>query len=100
MPSQQIRILLDNAVMTPEEGTQGAEASRILNEVFGTQSRAQHLDIVKKLNRYLALIDTDQWDTDEALALRKELDEWGRGHEPELIKADIDIRMKEYQRQL
>jgi predicted ATP-binding protein involved in virulence len=101
VPSEQIRIILDGGeVILAEDGTQGAEASRILNEVFGTQSRAQHLDIVKKLNRYLALIDTDQWDTDDALALRKELDDWGRGHEPELIKADIDIRMKEYQRQL
>jgi predicted ATP-binding protein involved in virulence len=96
----QIRILTDNQVIKGEAGTQGAEASRILREVFGVELRAQHLDIVKKLNRYLALIDNDKWDTEEALTLRQTLDEWSHGHEPELTKADIDIRMKQFQRQL
>ena len=96
----QIKILTDNQVITGEAGTQGAEAPRILREVFGVELRAQHLEIVKKLNRYLALIDNDQWDTEEAVTLRQTLDEWSHGHEPELTKADIDIRMKQFQRQL
>jgi predicted ATP-binding protein involved in virulence len=96
----QIRILTNNQVIKGEAGTQGAEASRILREVFGVELRAQHLDIVKKLNRYLELIDNDKWDTEEALILRQTLDEWSHGHEPELTKADIDIRMKQFQRQL
>jgi len=95
-----IRILADNQAITGEPGTQGAEASRILREVFGVELRAQHLEIVKKLNRYLELIDNDKWDTEEAITLRKMLDEWSQGHEPELTKADIDIRMKQFQRQL
>lgn len=100
VPSHQIRILADNRIISAEAGTQGAEASRILNEVFGVESRAQNLEIVQKLNRYLELIDDNKWDTEEALALRQVLDEWSRGNEPELVKADIDIRMKEFQRQL
>jgi hypothetical protein len=68
--------------------------------VFGVEPRAQNLEIVQKLNRYLELIDKDQWDTGEALTLRQTLDEWSRGNEPELVKADIDIRMKAFQRQL
>ncbi|MGB4497388.1 MAG: AAA family ATPase [Methylococcaceae bacterium] len=96
----QIRILADNQVIAGEAGTQGAEASRILKDVFGVESRPQNLEIVKKLNSYLELIDKDEWDTKDALKLRQELDEWSQGHEPELIKADIDIRMKEFQRQL
>jgi predicted ATP-binding protein involved in virulence len=100
VPSHQIRILDEDKVYSAEAGTQGAEASRILRDVFGVELRAQHLEIVKKLNRYLALIDSDEWDTPEALALRQTLNEWSQGHEPELIKADIDIRMKEFQRQL
>jgi predicted ATP-binding protein involved in virulence len=99
VPDHQIRILDGNQVYSAV-GTQGAEASRILREVFGTELRAQHLEIVQKLNRYLELIDNDKWDTEEALVLRQALDEWGRGHEPELIKADINIRVKEFQRQL
>lgn len=100
VPSHQIRILADNRVILAEAGTQGAESSRILNEVFGIKSRAQNLEIVQNLNRYLDLIDADQWDTEEALVLRQTLDEWSHGHEPELIKADIDIRVKDFQRQL
>lgn len=100
VPSHQIRILDEDKVYSAEAGTQGAEASRILRDVFYVELRAQHLEIVKKLNRYLALIDNDEWDTSEALALRQTLNEWSQGHEPELIKADIDIRMKEFQRQL
>jgi predicted ATP-binding protein involved in virulence len=100
VPGHQIRILDGNQVYSAEEGTQGAEASRILKEVFGVELRAQHLEIVKKLNRYLELIDDDQWDSEEALKLRQTLDEWSHGHEPELVKADIDIRMKAFQRQL
>lgn len=98
VPGHQIRILDGNQVYIPGEGTQGAEASRILNEVFGVELRAQHLEIVQKLNRYLELIDNDKWDTEEALTLRQALDEWSRGNEPELVKADIDIRMKAFQR--
>jgi predicted ATP-binding protein involved in virulence len=100
VPGHQIRILDGNQVYSAEEGTQGAEASRILKEVFGVELRAQHLEIVQKLNRYLELIDDDKWDAKEALSLRQALDEWSHGHEPELIKADIDIRMKEFQRPL
>jgi len=100
VPSHQIRILAENRVLSADPGTQGAEASRILNEVFGVKLRAQNLEIVQKLNRYLELIDNDKWDTEEALKLRQALDEWSRGNEPELVKADIDIRMKEFQRQL
>ena len=100
VPSHQIRILAENQVISADPGTQGAEASRILNEVFGVELRAQNLEIVQKLNRYLELIDDDKWDTEEALTLRQALDEWSRGNEPELVKADIDIRMKAFQRQL
>jgi predicted ATP-binding protein involved in virulence len=100
VPSHQIRILDESNVYSAEAGTQGAEASRILRDVFGVESRPQNLEIVKKLNCYLKLIDDDKWDTDDALKLRQELDEWSQGHEPELVKVDIDIRMKEFQRQL
>jgi len=101
IPHHQIRILNNGTICTVEDaGTQGAEASRILQQIFDVNLRAQHLEIVQKLNSYLASVDGDKWDSPEALKLRKELDEWCHGNEPELIKADIDIRMKEYQRQL
>jgi predicted ATP-binding protein involved in virulence len=100
VPSHQIRILDEGSVLRAEGAIQGAEASRVLAEVFGVNPRPQNLEIVKKLNRYLELVDHDQWDGLEAKELRVELDQWGKGHEPELIKADVDIRMKAYQRTL
>jgi predicted ATP-binding protein involved in virulence len=100
VPNQQIRILDNGKVHSAEAGTQGAEASRILREVFGVELRPQHLEIVKKLNAYLKLIDEDKWDSEDALKLRQELDQWSQGNDPELFKVDIDIRMKEFQRQL
>lgn len=100
VPSHQIRVLDNGKVCSVSAGTQGAEASRILQEIFGVELRSQHLDIVKKLNAYLKFIDDDKWDSEEALTLRQELNEWSQGNEPELFKADINIRMKEFQRQL
>lgn len=63
------------------------------------EPRAQNLEIVRKLNRYLSLVDENKWDTNEAIELRDELNEWSCGHEPELVKADINIRLKKFQRQ-
>jgi len=57
------------------------------------------LDIVKKLHKYQDLVFEDQWDSPDALKLRVELDKWGAEHEPELLRLDMDIRLKELDRQ-
>ncbi|EIX9777090.1 TPA: N-6 DNA methylase [Klebsiella pneumoniae] len=78
--------------------TYGSESSRMLEDVLGGNNRAQHLDIVKKLNRYTELVEADQWDTDEALELKKELYKWGGQTEDELLKLETDIRIREFER--
>ena len=35
---------------------------------------------------------------DEAMELRKRLDEWSKGCEPALVRADTEIRMKSFRR--
>ena len=40
----------------------------------------------------------DAWDTPEALELRKKLDKWSKGKEPALLRADMDIRMRQFRR--
>jgi predicted ATP-binding protein involved in virulence len=88
----------DSAHLRQPEFSLGAESPQLLQELQGVNPRPQHLPIVKKLNQYLQLIGQDQWDSNEALSLRAELDEWGHGDEPSLTKADIDIRLREFRR--
>ncbi|MBF4348664.1 type I restriction endonuclease subunit M, partial [Vibrio anguillarum] len=53
--------------------TYGSESTRMLEDVLGGNIRPQHIDIVKKLNRYTELVEADQWDTNEALELKNAL---------------------------
>ena len=76
----------------------GAEAQQMLEQVLGVEARPEQLDIVKKLHRYQYLVSENQWDNEEALLLRAELDQWGAEHEPELLRLDMDIRLKELDR--
>jgi len=78
--------------------TYGSESSRMLEDVLGGNNRAQHLDIVIKLNRYTELVEADKWDTDEALELKKDLYKWGGQTEDELQKLETDIRIREFER--
>lgn len=76
----------------------GAEAQQVLEQVLGGEARFAQLDIVQKLHRYQQLVFENKWDTPDALALRAELDQWGAEHEPELMRLDMDIRLKELDR--
>ena len=76
----------------------GADSTRILQEIQHVDPRPQCLPVVQDLKQYLELVSEDKWDTEEALALRKRLDDWARGREPALVRADMDIRMREFRR--
>jgi predicted ATP-binding protein involved in virulence len=84
--------------LVPIDFSQGAEAQLVLKQVLGVEPRPENLDIVTKLHRYQALVAQDKWDSTEAVGLRQELDRWGAEHEPELMRLDIDIRLKELDR--
>jgi predicted ATP-binding protein involved in virulence len=88
----------DQARLIPVDFSLGAESQQVLKQVLGVDPRPAALDIVTKLQRYQALVANDQWDSDEALQLREELDRWGAEHEPELSRLDMDIRLKELDR--
>lgn len=88
------------AVLLPVAFSEGAEAQQVLIDVLGLDSpRVVALDIVQTLERYQELVACDQWDSKEAFELRKTLDHWGAEHEPELARLDMDIRMKEWERE-
>ncbi len=76
----------------------GAKTSQILEDIQNVDERAPQLPIVKDLQRYLELVSEDAWDSEEAKSLRKELDAWAKGNEPALVRADMDIRMRQFRR--
>jgi len=78
--------------------TYGSESSRMLEDILGGNIRPQHLEIVKKLNRYTELVESDRWYTDEALELKKDLYKWGGQTESELQRLETDIRIREFER--
>ena len=53
---------------------------------------------VKNLKKYQQLVESNDWDTEEALKLRQTLDQWGENYEPELVRLDVDIRLKSLDR--
>ena len=101
VPAESIRILhWDNNLVDIEEPTfsLGAESSQLLRDIQHVEARPGSLPIVKALQRYLQLVSEDKWDGEEALSLRKTLDEWSQGREPALLRADMDIRVRNYRR--
>ncbi|MBR2183499.1 MAG: AAA family ATPase [Acidaminococcaceae bacterium] len=101
VPADCIRILhWDNDLVDIEEPlfSLGAESSQLLHDIQGVESRPSALPIVKTLQRYLQLVNEDKWDSEEALALRKQLDRWSKGREPALLRADMDIRVRSFRR--
>ncbi len=76
----------------------GATSYQILQDIQNVQPRSEKLPIVQHLKRYLELVSEDKWDSEEAKTLRKQLDLWAHGNEPALIRADMDIRMRQFRR--
>lgn len=76
----------------------GATSYQILQDIQHVEARTQALPIVQDLKRYLELVSEDKWDTKEALELRQRLDKWAHGKEPALLRADMDIRMRQFRR--
>lgn len=90
-----IRIIDHAQVHTAPEGTKGAEASRILERVFGTNNRPPQDENTILLNQYLALVYADQFD--ESAALRTQLDAIFGEEEPALTAADLYIENRQWE---
>ena len=88
----------DTPHIIPVDFSQGAEAQFVLQQILGVSPRPEILDVVTKLQRYQVLVQQDEWDTEEAIQIRRELDRWGAEREPELMRLDLDIRLKELDR--
>ena len=90
VPSQSLMILKNGNVFTAPAGTEGAEAERLLEDVFQVNPRPD-LPMSRKLTEYLRLVDQGKWNDPEAIELRQQLDRWSQGQEPMLLEADLRI---------
>ncbi len=101
VPADAIRVLRwnrDFEGIGRVEFSLGAKSYQLLQDIQNVDPRPE-VPITKELHRYLELVGEDRWDSEEALQLRKKLDEWSQGHEPDLLKADMDIRLRRFRRQ-
>ena len=73
--------------------TYGAEAGDVLSAVMGVDQRPDNA-FTRKLARYRRLIGDDRGESEEALALRRELDALS-ADDPALDRADVEIRRRE-----
>lgn len=94
--AKHIRILDGGQVYDAPQGTWGAEASRLLQRVFGVDNRPPS-PATDELNRYADLVYADQWDSDEARKLRGILDERYGQEEPMLTRLDLYIANRKWE---
>ena len=78
--------------------TYGAESGDVLSVVMGVDERPAN-DFTEKLARYRRLIGDDQGESQEALALRQELQQRSRD-DPALGRADVEIRRRKLFREM
>ena len=78
--------------------TYGAEAGDVLSVVMGVDERPAN-DFTEKLARYRRLVSDDQGESDEALALRRDLQQLSPD-DPALGRADVEIRRRKLFREM
>ena len=100
IPSRHIRILNDGKAYSVGGQTQGAEASRLLRQIFGVELRPGSLPIVRALRDYSKLVYEEKWDTPEAGELREKLSEHYGNDDPELMELDLHIENSKWERGL
>ncbi len=73
----------------------GAQSSDASKDIQGVALRPESsVEIVKDLERYKGLVKKGAEKSIKALTLRGKLDKWGKEHVPELMKIDLDIRLR------
>jgi len=77
----------------PIPPVQGATFDRVLEDAMGVPGHRPP-EFQQQLDDYWRLVDAGAGETPEALALRSKLDDFFRGQEPELVRADLVIRRK------
>jgi predicted ATP-binding protein involved in virulence len=100
IPAKHIRILSEGKAYTVDDQTEGAEAQRLLKQVFGVDPRPLSLSIVQDLNDYTKLVYAEKWDTPDAEELRERLTAHFGSGEPRLMELDLHIENSKWERGL
>lgn len=95
--SECIRLIENGRLYAAPKGSQGAEASRILETVFDVRQRPPLQNNTKKLEEYVRLVYSDQWESARAVRLREELDAIFAGSEPKLLELDLYIENRAWE---
>jgi len=98
VPAECVRIIKDCNVFSTV-GTEGAEASRILEDIFGVKPYPEDNAQRIKLMKYLEYVYQGRWKDPDVLQMRRELDEVYCGKEPLLLEADLHIENEEWEEQ-
>jgi predicted ATP-binding protein involved in virulence len=96
VPSASLKILAQSRLHAATPGTEGAEAQRLLEDVFGVEPRPD-VPLAHELDEYLRLVDERRWHVPRARELRAKLDAWSQGTEPRLVDADLQIENFEWE---
>lgn len=90
VPAECVRIVEEGAIRVTV-GSEGAEASRVLKRIFGTEPFPADNIQRQKLQLYLEQVYAGKWRKPEVMKLRSELDDVFQGEEPLLDQADLFI---------
>lgn len=100
VPDECIRIFSDGQVYEGPQGTQGAESSRVLKQVFSVEPRPKNDAMAILLKEYLDLVYADKWDDPEALTKKETLIAHFGDTEPTLTQAALYIENKRWEQGL
>jgi predicted ATP-binding protein involved in virulence len=86
---------------SPTSNTYGAQVGRVLNEIMDVEQRppAEFNEFTQLLELYRKLIQRDEGEGEEALKLRYQLNRLSAS-DPELLKADMEIRRRRVLRRI
>lgn len=88
----------DQQAIIPDDdtGTYGAESSRVLAEIFGTNPRPPQADSVENLREYWKLLEARQESTPRAKELRHDLEKDLGPQDSDLMRADVRIAQLQF----
>ncbi|MBF0340874.1 MAG: AAA family ATPase [Magnetococcales bacterium] len=73
----------------------GAESGRLLQDIQGVDPRPPEVEFTRLLKEYLDSVAQGRGREPDALEKRKRLDDWARGEDPALVRADMELRRQE-----
>ena len=97
VPSDSIRMLEKGFAHDAPPGSKGAESSRLLQRIFGVESRPLQDENTKLLLDYEQLVYADKWPETEALQKRTQLNNIFMGSEPKLTELDLYIENRQWE---